>query len=202
MPDFPPLYGAHPCLDFANTVDARGEPVHEEHLHDYADLATWAAYAQWVDPGIARSLTARAEAQPSAAQASYRAGIAVREAINRVFAALSGGEPPPSGDLAEIQRAYASAMAAARLEAHGDRFGWALPDGDLDRVWWPAALAAIELLTAGPAGRVKTCASTLGCDGLFLDTSKNNSRRWCRMEDCGTEAKIHRQTDRRRAARR
>ncbi|WP_433833395.1 CGNR zinc finger domain-containing protein [Actinoplanes sp. CA-015351] len=42
------------------------------------------------------------------------------------------------------------------------------------------------------------CASTDGCRGLLLDTSKNNSRRWCSMDDCGTEAKIRRQTARRR----
>jgi predicted RNA-binding Zn ribbon-like protein len=198
MTDFPPLYGVDVCLDFANTVDARGETVHEEHLHDYADLVRWAAYAHLIEPGTARDLTAVAEARPEAARASYLAGLAVREAIFRIFAQDA---PPDVSDLDLIQRGYAAAMSAARLRPAAGRFAWTLPGDDLDRPWWPAAIAAVELLTAGPVDRVKECSSEAGCRGLFLDTSKNGSRRWCRMEDCGTEAKIHRQTARRRAAR-
>lgn len=201
MTDFPPLYGEHACLDFANTVDARGLPVHEEHLHDYTDLVRWAAYAGMLDDGTGRHLTALAATRPDAARAAHRDGLALREAVNRVFAGLSRGTPPGAPDLEVLQRGYAAAMAAATLRPVAGRFTWDLPAGDLNRAWWPAAVAAVELLTAGPIGRVKVCASGNGCEGLFLDTSKNNSRRWCRMEDCGTEAKIHRQTARRRAAR-
>jgi predicted RNA-binding Zn ribbon-like protein len=40
-----------------------------------------------------------------------------------------------------------------------------------------------------------------GCGWVFLDHSRNGSRRWCRMADCGTTAKARRLTERRRAAR-
>ena len=40
-----------------------------------------------------------------------------------------------------------------------------------------------------------------GCGWLFLDQSRNGSRRWCRMADCGSTAKARRLTERRRAAR-
>jgi predicted RNA-binding Zn ribbon-like protein len=63
------------------------------------------------------------------------------------------------------------------------------------------ARSAIDLLTAGPLDRVKVCASEVGCVGLFLDTSKNRSRRWCSMQTCGVELKVQRQNARRRAAR-
>lgn len=201
MDEFAPLYGAHPCLDFANTVDGRAQADHIEHLYEYGDLVRWSTYARLIEPGMGRDLDALARAQPDAAAVSFAGGIELREAIHRVFAGLSRGHTPATGDLARIRQCYTAAIAASALEPDGDRFGWVLPGGHLDRVWWPAATAAIELLTAGPVNRVKVCASTRGCDGLFLDTSKNNSRRWCRMEDCGTEAKIHRQTDRRRATR-
>jgi predicted RNA-binding Zn ribbon-like protein len=57
-------------------------------------------------------------------------------------------------------------------------------------------LAASELLTSDEMARVKRCP---GCGWLFLDTSRNGMRRWCSMEDCGSEAKSKRQYERKRA---
>ena len=54
----------------------------------------------------------------------------------------------------------------------------------------PAVLDALELARDQP-GRVRECAAEL-CDVLYLDTSRNRSRRWCSMEDCGTRAKMRR----------
>ncbi|WP_431899638.1 CGNR zinc finger domain-containing protein [Micromonospora chalcea] len=34
--------------------------------------------------------------------------------------------------------------------------------------------------------------------GLFIDESKNRSRRWCSMDDCGTAEKIRRYVEVRR----
>ncbi|RAK31322.1 putative RNA-binding Zn ribbon-like protein [Actinoplanes lutulentus] len=195
---FPALYGGNTSLDFANTVDARGTTPHEEHLFDYADLVRWSAYAGLLDEPATRHLLTLAAARPQAAQASYTAALTLREAIFRIFAGRHTGTPPAPADLALIQQGYAAALATARLEHRGDTFVWNLPADHLHRAWWPAAVSAAKLLTTGPLDRIKVCASTDGCQGLFVDTSKNNSRRWCSMDDCGTTAKIRRQTTRRR----
>jgi predicted RNA-binding Zn ribbon-like protein len=199
MAGFPTLYGGSTCLDFANTVDARGAATRAEHLFDYGDLVRWSAYANLIDEPATRHLLTLAAARPQAAQASWTAALTLREATHRIFTGLATGTPPASADLALVQQGYAAALTTARLEQRGDKFVWNLPADHLHRAWWPAAVAAAKLLTAGPAERVKVCASTAGCQGLFLDTSKNNSRRWCTMDDCGTTAKITRQTARRRA---
>jgi predicted RNA-binding Zn ribbon-like protein len=198
---FPALFGGNTCLDFANSAAARGTATREEHLFDYGDLVRWAAYANLLDEPARRHLHTLAVARPQAAQASFTAALTLREAVFRIFRGLAGGTPPAPADLTLIQQGYAAALATARLEQRGDRFVWNLPADHLHRAWWPAAVAAAKLLTAGPAERVKVCASTGGCQGLFLDTSKNNSRRWCTMDACGTTAKITRQTARRRAVR-
>ena len=62
------------------------------------------------------------------------------------------------------------------------------------------ARSAVELATGSLLGRVKACASQDGCQYLFVDTSKNGSRR-CSMTDCGNQAKSKRLTERRRASR-
>lgn len=192
---FPSLYGGAPCLDFANTFDARALPPAEEHIPTYPDLARWATFAGLL--AAPEALAQQAAEHPEEAAASYQTAIDLREAIFRVFT-----EPTEAAaDLALLQRGYATAMTAAQLQHAGTGFTWTYPETHLDAPWWPIAQNAMELLTTGDLTRVKLCAFEEGCTGLFLDTSKNGSRRWCSMEDCGTEAKIQRQTARRREVR-
>ena len=87
-----------------------------------------------------------------------------------------------------LQAAAAEALSHASLVGADGRFavGWE-PSDDLDLAWWPAAHAGLELLVRGPLDRVKGCG---GCRYLFVDETKNRSRRWCSMDDCGTREKI------------
>jgi len=54
------------------------------------------------------------------------------------------------------------------------------------------ALSALELLGEGNLARLKCCSNPSGCGWLFYDETRNNHRRWCAMETCGTLAKISR----------
>ncbi len=46
------------------------------------------------------------------------------------------------------------------------------------------ARSAAELLISPELGRVRQCADTIdGCGWLFLDTTRNRSRRWYDMRD-------------------
>jgi predicted RNA-binding Zn ribbon-like protein len=194
------IYGGWPCLDFANTVDSRELAEPEEHLHGYADLARWAGQAGVVDAAVAARLARAAAATADGGRKRLAAAIRLRESIFRVFRAVAERRDVPAADLATIQEVYVRAMRHARLVRADGGFGWAWPDDALDRPAWLMARSAVELATAGPIARVKVCASDEGCAGLFLDTSKNRSRRWCTMSGCGNEAKFRRQTARRRAA--
>lgn len=62
--------------------------------------------------------------------------------------------------------------------------------------------AAVELVTGADVERVRRCpVEQGGCGWLFLDRTKNRSRTWCRMADCGSTVKARRLTERRRQAR-
>ncbi|KAA9375350.1 hypothetical protein F5972_28425 [Microbispora cellulosiformans] len=64
------------------------------------------------------------------------------------------------------------------------------------------AHAAVEFLSTADLRRLRVCPlAEGGCGWLFLDHSRNGSRRWCAMEDCGSQAKARRLTERRRARR-
>lgn len=195
------LFGGRLCLDFANTVEPRAAEPQRDWLHGYPDLVRWARHAGALDDAASERLLTLAAARQAAAQASFAAAIALREATYRAFAAIAQGATPAAADLDRLQQAYAEAMRHARLlpTPASDQLGWTWEDGALDRAWWPMARSAVELATAGPLERVKRCRP--GCGFLFFDGSKNRIRRWCSMDECGGQAKAKRQTARRRAAR-
>lgn len=201
--DLPELRGNRSCLDFANTVEPRrADPAVplREYLHGYADLVAWARHAGVLADGEAEGLLAAAAARPADAAAAFATAIALREAVYRVFAAVADGHGPAGDDLDAVQQAYAGAMAAASIRpaARGLDWTWA-GRHDLDRPLWPLARSAAELLVGGQLDRVKRCPAP--CGWLFLDVTRNASRHWCSMSECGNQAKSRRLSARRRAAR-
>jgi predicted RNA-binding Zn ribbon-like protein len=65
----------------------------------------------------------------------------------------------------------------------------------LERAFWPAAHAALDLLRDGDLDRLAECGR---CRWLFLDHSRNHSRRWCSMDACGGVVKMRRHRARRK----
>jgi predicted RNA-binding Zn ribbon-like protein len=53
-----------------------------------------------------------------------------------------------------------------------------------------------DIVTSADPSPLSSCA----CDWTFLDTTKNRSRRWCDMADCGSRSKASRYYRRHRAA--
>jgi predicted RNA-binding Zn ribbon-like protein len=199
---FRKLYGGRLCLDFANTVEPREARPRQDALPGYAELVAWARHAGAIDEATAKRLGQAAANDRAAAETSLAAATTLREAAYRVFAAIANGVVPAPADLEMLQRAYAQAMRHASLLRAPSGFVWAWDDdAALDRVWWPIAQSAVDLLTAGPLERVKQCAGRSGCGFLFFDTSRNRVRRWCSMDECGWQEKASLQTARRRAAR-
>ncbi|XVV13281.1 CGNR zinc finger domain-containing protein [Actinoplanes sp. CA-131856] len=201
MSEFLEPFGGAVCLDFANTLDGRATAQPREYVGTYAELAGWSEFAGLIDEATGTRL------RRHDAAASLRTALSLREAIFEVFAAIGRGQAPPDGPLDEVRQRYAEAVAAARLTparltpAPEGSFTWDFTGDDPDRAWRPIGVDAVRLLTEGPLDRVKVCGAEAGCIGLFLDTSKNRSRRWCTMDGCGVEAKVQRQARRRRAAR-
>lgn len=183
------LVGGDVCLDFVNTASGRenGAPE-DEKLSSYGDLVTWAERVGLVGAERAGRLRSAASSSPVEAEAVLESARELREVIHRVFSAAE----PSKEDVAFLGVWAGKAGAERRLVAvdGGFAFGWAESDA-LDQMLWPVALSAAELLTSEERARVKACAGDT-CDWLFLDMSRNRSRRWCDMKECGNRAKARR----------
>jgi predicted RNA-binding Zn ribbon-like protein len=194
------LCGGDPALDFVNTLGgARDGPWDDEWLLDYGHLAAWSRHAGLMAEPPVDLLLERAAAEPDQAARAHRAALTLREAMYRAFAAHAGGVPAAAEDLAAVAAAYHQGLGYARLVPGQRRndWTWDAHEDDLRRPLWPVAHAAIELLRSERLERLRQCGH---CRWLFLDASKNHSRRWCSMAHCGSDAKVRRARARRHAS--
>jgi predicted RNA-binding Zn ribbon-like protein len=209
--DEPRLVGGHVALDLVNTVAPRlpRRSDHVEYIAEPQDLVAWAHRVRLVTETEVESIQETWAASPTVAAQALHAVVDIREATYGVLmAALGSTEVATPGAADELERLN------LRLAAASARSGLVLggPIGPAVRVavgTAPAlviadrlAHAAVDLLRTVDLNHIRICPiSEGGCGWLFLDRSRNNSRRWCAMADCGAQAKARRLTERRRADR-
>ena len=192
------LVGGRLILDFTNSVGSRGVVNERDRLKGYPELLWWGVRAEVLTEEERRALVAHAVIRSAEAEDAFRRAVDFREASWRVLRAVEDGADPDAADLDTVNREVARAMSHARLVRTAEGFAWGWDDAlEADRVLWPVARSAAELLTSPELERVGRCAAE-SCGWLYLDTSKNRSRRWCDMRDCGNRAKVRRHYQRRR----
>jgi predicted RNA-binding Zn ribbon-like protein len=194
------IVGGHPALDLANTVAPRPPAAVEwEFLPDPAALLRWALLVGVIDEAEAQEVERSWRHTRGAAEEALADVHALRDLITP---ALAGHQ------LSRLTRRWAAAISRSTLTTAGRDAPGAGP-AILVIGTEPASMiadrladAVVDLLRHVDVGRLRVCPlADGGCGWLFLDRSRNNSRRWCSMDDCGTHAKSRRLTERRRARR-
>jgi predicted RNA-binding Zn ribbon-like protein len=165
------LIGGNAAVDFVNTVDP--DVAGGDHLPTYAAFEAWC----------------RRVGLSAVAGGSLEEVRTVRALIDAVLRPLAADRPVPTAALESLQAREREALGQAVLRPGG--WQW-VPGSALDRL----VHAATELISTGPYERLRVCAN---CPWLFVDSSRNHSRRWCSMDACGTEVKMRRLSERRRA---
>ncbi len=181
------------CLDFANTLSWRDSDRQHDWLSSYANLVEWGRMVGIVSDETANTLHREAAHDPVQADKVLKGAVELREAIYRIFSAIAAGSSPQAADVNALNDVLADALTHLRIFFEAERFAWDWigSDGALDRMLWPVARSAADLLTSEELNRVGECQGD-GCGWLFMDMSRNRSRRWCDMGDCGNRAKARR----------
>jgi predicted RNA-binding Zn ribbon-like protein len=194
------LTGGALCLDFANTLGDRPRG-RDEHLAGFPALVAFGRQTGALAPAEARRLLRRAAREPRRARRAFARAVTLRECLYRVFIGLARGRRPAPSDMDVLNGVLGQALSRLELRPRGTAFAWAWPaeEGDLERMLWPVARSAAELLVAEPRPPVRECASA-NCSWLFLDHSRGGRRRWCDMKTCGNRHKARQHYRRRRAA--
>ncbi|MBI4791114.1 MAG: ABATE domain-containing protein [Chloroflexi bacterium] len=194
------LVGGAVCLDFVNTVGDHNAAQPDEYLTSYAALVAWSEHTGLIAPRAARQLLQEAARRPAEAEQTRVRAIALREALYRIFSAIAADAKPKTVDMDLLNAHLAEALAHQQIVSaeNAFRWDWTTATGALDLMLWPIARSAADLLTADKLAQVRECSGET-CGWLFVDVSKNHSRRWCSMSDCGNRAKVQRFNARKRA---
>lgn len=193
LPDQPmqPLRGGTLTLDFANTIDVHADE-RDAFSPGYANVLTWYLHAGLIDSREATSLLRTARRNPKDAATVRRRIVALRDATRAIVVALHQGTPPASADLALLDQERLESDRHGRHVVRGDHLVWTFDESkELDGILWPVAREAVRFLSDSNMPRVRECAADT-CDRLFLDTSKNGSRRFCNAATCGTATRVRR----------
>lgn len=181
--------GGRLCVDFANTVHAPGSPAGA--LDGFDDVVAFLEAAGAVDGGEARRLRAVARASPRRSAAAFARGLAMRDMLRALLAALAAHEPVRRQWVEVVNGVLRSGFGYLQLVAREGR--WSLTPvaspGDPLRALVPVARSAAELIQEGPGAPVRKCASPK-CVLYFYDVSRTGTRRWCSMTACGNRAKV------------
>jgi predicted RNA-binding Zn ribbon-like protein len=192
------LVGGAPAFDLTNTASGRGGPRAQDHLRDPRHVVVWARHAGVINEAGARALR-RSLGRPRVAAELLHRTRELRSLLYGIGVALAARSMPRPADLERLARIHARALARARLAPTGSALAWCWDAArtPVEAVIGPIVLSAIDLVTRAERTRIKQCPGD-HCGWLFLDTTKNNRRRWCEMEVCGNRAKQKRLRGRRR----
>ena len=181
------LDGGRPCLDFVNTIHDRYALEVEDYLQKPRRFIEWCARAGVLRPddGVRAPLAAHKRA------AFMRAVVILRHDLHALFAARIDKLPPPPDAVRGLDSWVHRAWASQSLGADG-HLHWRADACDARLLLKRVALDALGLLGEPFPSRLRRCANTISCGWLYLDTSKNQRRRWCAMETCGIADKMRR----------
>ena len=189
------LVGGVLALDFANTASGRETAEPTEHLRTPEDVVAFARHAGGIGPEGAKRAYASIAADGEAGATLLRHARELREAIYRTGSAIARGQAPPDTNLGTLKEFARRAMGQGKLErvsAGGYALGFSEAQPEV-ALLGPVAWSALDLLSKGGFERIKECPE---CGWLFVDQSKNNSRRWCDMATCGNRIKLRKHRER------
>ena len=175
------------CLDFVNTIHDRYALEIEDYLQQPQRFLEWCVRAGALHPDD----SVRAPRTAHQRAALMREVESLRDHLHALFAARIDDRRAPADAVRGLDRWVHLAWAGQSLGADG-HLHWRKDAGDARLPLKRIALDALDLLGCTPASHLRRCANTSSCGWLFLDTSKNQRRRWCAMETCGTADKIQR----------
>ncbi len=191
--------GGWRCLDFVDSRNWDSREAKYERFMIYTDFVWWNHDVGVFTEEVTQPLLQEAKRRPAEAAAMFDQCMALRDTIYQVFEPIANGTPLEQVDLSKLNELIARILTQSQLVATANNFKWrwvGAPNA-LERVMWFPLWSTVELLTSSKLKRVKCC-SGRSCGWLFLDTSRNGSRRWCEMKHCGNQAKARRHYQRKK----
>jgi predicted RNA-binding Zn ribbon-like protein len=179
------LVGGQPSLDLINTISWPGTEREHDWLDPPANLTLWGQAVGLIDNAARDRIDKSLEKSNRDARAQVESVKSVRAILRDAMMPLAMGEVPSPKAIRRLNQLLEQASRQRFIDPETLRWCWAPPttvEGILAPVVWNAG----EVMTSVDPHRLGRCPS---CDWLFHDTTRNRSRRWCDMGDCGSRDK-------------
>ncbi len=179
------LISGHPALDFVNTLDWRfRNEGPEELLPAYADLVRFTEQSKLIGHKTAERLVRTV---------NDRSGIAVLESCREFREAMAEVMYETGAPLDTLEHYFKDASGHQKLGWKGSRLEWSWSGmgRQAGLPLWLLAASASQLMLSENVRMMGECGNP-ECRWLFLDNSKNHTRRWCEMKICGNRMKARR----------
>jgi predicted RNA-binding Zn ribbon-like protein len=196
-----PLDGGVLCFDFINTVHAWRGPNLFEYLGSYENWLQWCQKVGIVTPKRKKALQNHAQQHATEANRAFSHIIAARKVLYQLFSAVAAGEARllDVSLLSQFNHLVTEALRqlAFRVNHNSLELGWQ-PSQSLLAPFYIVMKSAYDVLNTTDASRIKECPA---CGWIFLDHTKNNKRRWCSPQTCGSIEKSKKYYRKKKAAR-
>jgi predicted RNA-binding Zn ribbon-like protein len=196
-----PGLGSHEalCIAFANSAEWTEKRSQVDRLSRADGVAQWLTESALMVRTDAEAVIERARVDLASAERVVAIAAHHRKVVRTLLSKAASGAGISDSDLGPVNELLEDAMSRFRVCATDSGIRWQAAAGSaLSRALATIAWSAVELLTTPAlAVRLRCCAEP-GCGTLFLDQSRNASRRWCDMRGCGNRAKARRHYARRR----
>jgi len=186
-----PFLAGNLSLDYVNTIHDRHEEPIRNLLHSYLDLVTWVYFADAINNSQKERLLQMGWENQQDANRVYTDSLQLREAFyDFVFNMINRKEVSPAS-MQLIKNWIYKTFSNIELIQSNDGFSldWNIENIGIESILWPIVRSFADLVTTVDRNRLKQCSN---CGYLFVDNSKNKSRRWCSMEICGNRVKARR----------
>ena len=186
-----PSLGGDLSLDFVNTVHDRHEEPLRNLLQNYLDLVIWIHSADAISNSQKESLLNKGRENQTKANQVYKDALQLREALYDLVVNIIDRGEVAQVNMQLINQWLSGAFSNLEMSQLNGHFvlDWKTENFELESVLWPVIRAFADLVTSEDRNRIKQCGN---CGYLFVDNSKNKSRRWCSMEICGNRVKARR----------
>jgi len=186
------MIAGSPTLDFINALDWRfRESGPEELLTSYGALLQFAGQSGLLNSDFVRHLATTVKG--AVGQRVLGDAKELRETLASIVYRSLEGKTPPAKAMVTLERYFHEAFSRRGLLWRKSQLAWDWTDAanKAELPLWALSLDAAELMSSKAVTKIRAC-NNIDCRWLFLDVSKNHTRRWCDMKLCGNRMKARR----------
>jgi predicted RNA-binding Zn ribbon-like protein len=176
------LVGEEISFDFINTISWRGTERENDWLDNPQNFITWALATGIVNAGQAKAL--KTQSKVDLENQLYQVHT-VRNDLYKILTPFAFDKKPAPESIKKIDAMIYKISKHRHIDPKSYQWVWDEPvsfSEILAPVIWNAAYVISDL----DHSRIKHCPT---CNWVFYDNTKNRSRKWCDMEDCGSRDK-------------